>query len=364
MSKIDLNNYEIYYLDYLEGNLDEVNTSALFIFLDENPLIKKDLSDIEFVELTANETEIFDKNTLKKTINESNVDDYIISFVEGDIPEEDAVDLKEYLCQSKDTLELESRYKKTVLPKIEVLYPEKEALKKKSISIYFFVSTVSIAAVFLLLFWVIPHSSGEDDLTSPIAESDNRIKLRNSIIQVSESLPNCFIAEKSKLDNILKSSVEVQEKQAAISADINKPASIIGESIEVESQKIDSIIKKPDVSQVIAINIDSVENSKFINDYKSKNIEIAASIEKEKQIFENKDLPLKKWAVKALKKKLFRKEEIASHEVKGKEILAAVVEIIDDQSDVDIAYNYNENENSNTYRISIGNFEFSRSKRK
>ena len=43
MEKITTYNYEAFYLDYLEGNLDENAQVMLFTFLDANPVLKSEL---------------------------------------------------------------------------------------------------------------------------------------------------------------------------------------------------------------------------------------------------------------------------------------------------------------------------------
>ena len=40
MEQLNIHNYEAFYLDFLEGNLNEEETSQLFCFLDENPSLK------------------------------------------------------------------------------------------------------------------------------------------------------------------------------------------------------------------------------------------------------------------------------------------------------------------------------------
>ena len=50
METINSTNYEAFYLDFLEGNLNEEETALLFVFLDENPEFKLDDSEFFTIE--------------------------------------------------------------------------------------------------------------------------------------------------------------------------------------------------------------------------------------------------------------------------------------------------------------------------
>ena len=61
-------NYEAYILDYLEGSLSQAEQLALRRFLDDNPLIRKEVAKFTIITLPKTETPIFpDKSNLYKT---------------------------------------------------------------------------------------------------------------------------------------------------------------------------------------------------------------------------------------------------------------------------------------------------------
>ncbi len=62
---INLANYEAYALDFLEGNLTEVQTAAMHAFLAKNPTIRAELNNFSLAPLTADENMVFaGKNNL------------------------------------------------------------------------------------------------------------------------------------------------------------------------------------------------------------------------------------------------------------------------------------------------------------
>jgi hypothetical protein len=168
MSNINKHNYEAFYLDYLEGNLSEEDTARLFQFLENNPDLKSELEDIELVKLDADTEVKFDKEALQQNINDSNVEDYIIESVENIIDKDDAIELEKYLSKSEQARILAERYKKTVLSKQDIRFPEKEKLKQKSTVIYYITPLVSAAAIALIILLLKPFSTERQ--YTPVAE--------------------------------------------------------------------------------------------------------------------------------------------------------------------------------------------------
>ena len=150
MSKINQHNYEAFYLDYLEDNLSAEATAQLLLFLENNPVLKSELEEFELIELKANPEVKFDKETLQQNINKNNVGDYIIASIENEIEPEDTLDLTDYLNNSAEAMALAERYKKTILSKQNILFPEKNKLIKKSAVIYYLTPLISAAAVALI----------------------------------------------------------------------------------------------------------------------------------------------------------------------------------------------------------------------
>lgn len=132
MSKIDRNNYEAFYLDYLEGNLSKENSARLKLFLEENPDLKAELEEFEMVEVSPEPVVQFNKELLKKNITNNNIEDYIIASIEEQISTDDEIELQEFLKKTPEAQKLANRYKKTILPKLTIFYPHKNKLKVTS----------------------------------------------------------------------------------------------------------------------------------------------------------------------------------------------------------------------------------------
>jgi len=189
MSKINFNNYEAYYLDYLEGNLSPKDIEQLFLFLNQNPELKSDLENFELIQLNANLEVSYDKEKLHQDINENNVEDYIIASIEQEIEYGDATELAAYLNNSFEAKTLAERYRKTVLSKPSITFPDKKQLKKKVPPVYYLAPMISIAAAIVLIFLVLKPFSSEKIVApltvyqaKPLKPHTKEIALKNEVV--------------------------------------------------------------------------------------------------------------------------------------------------------------------------------------
>lgn len=165
-NKITRNNYEIFFLDYSEGNLSKDDTTALFQFLQENSDLKT-----EFETFILEETEILQPNRnivfenaelLKKPpiisvgeINETNYETYFIAFYENDLSEKEQNNLFSFIEQNtflKTDFELFGKI--FLQPNQEIVFPYKKSILQKHNRLFFktLYGITSIAAIFALFF--------------------------------------------------------------------------------------------------------------------------------------------------------------------------------------------------------------------
>lgn len=126
-------NYEIWFIDYLDGNLNEAEVNQLISFLEENRDIKEDFADI----LTYNikpETDTYrNKNSLKKKatdLSDSQFEYLCISALENDLTVQQRSELDSIIAENpekKKTLEIFKRLK-LIAP--EVTYKRKSVLRR------------------------------------------------------------------------------------------------------------------------------------------------------------------------------------------------------------------------------------------
>ncbi len=99
--EINKNNYEAYFIDYLEGNLDELLVNDFIEFLQQNPGLKEELSLFETVSVEP-ENISFDKKKIlykEKLDLEKEFNKAAIANLEGDISASDKSEFEKYVSE-------------------------------------------------------------------------------------------------------------------------------------------------------------------------------------------------------------------------------------------------------------------------
>lgn len=132
---INRDNYEIWFIDYLDGNLDDRKTRNLQQFLENNPDLQEELKDMESMHLEPESITYAAKDALKKTHfpTQESFDTACVDLIEGNATITQKAELMAY-TQSRPEKARELRiFKATVLPKENIPYPFKEKLYKKAL---------------------------------------------------------------------------------------------------------------------------------------------------------------------------------------------------------------------------------------
>jgi hypothetical protein len=131
--KPDRTNYEIWLIDYLDGSLDEGSVNQLVAFLEENPDIKNELSDILDHTIKPLHDSFKNKKSLKKSVTDlSDIQfEYLcIAACENDLSDEHKEELETIVTENPDkgkTLETIKRLK-LVAPAVK--YNSKSRLRR------------------------------------------------------------------------------------------------------------------------------------------------------------------------------------------------------------------------------------------
>ncbi len=166
MKTINLHNYEEYAIDYMLGNLTTNQAEEFAAFLAMHPNIANDilLFETKKQELSLQKEPEF--NHLKKDINkikitDSNFEEFCIAYAEGDLNEIATKQLTAYIGENDHLKNELKSYFSLKLKAENIIFPNKESLKKKEHKSLFtrhlwHISTAISAAVILLFFWVFP----------------------------------------------------------------------------------------------------------------------------------------------------------------------------------------------------------------
>ncbi len=157
--EISRQNYEQYFVDYLDGKLNDEQVGVLMSFLEFNPDLNEEFSDIEKMCLAPDETAFSGKAKLLKSESDlteafilKDFDMYCISSMENDIADEDEEILQGIIGDDPDREDTYMLYRSTrLLPDESILYPGKARLKKRFITIPYRIILPAAAAVAALV---------------------------------------------------------------------------------------------------------------------------------------------------------------------------------------------------------------------
>jgi len=243
--EINIENYQAYWIDYLDGKLSEGEEDLLFEFLEENTGIASTLIDADNYRLHKVDIKYPKKENLFSYNQTENI---IISKIENVISEEEDLFIRYKIDRDKEVKKLYNLYGKTILhPDLDIVYPYKEKLKKtKKVFINKYIDYISAASVILIIVTGLIIYFFNKDLTGTalpvdIADSNKEIEaynnykteINNSEDAISEgtdkkpvNIPNLNIVDNR--NNHLFDRIDDLEKMPLTSIDIlsvnnNKP---------------------------------------------------------------------------------------------------------------------------------------------
>ncbi|MCF6358236.1 MAG: hypothetical protein L3J54_10565 [Draconibacterium sp.] len=153
--KINKNNYEAYFIDYLEGNLDRRFVDDFIEFLQLNPYLKEELSLLGTVSVEP-ENILFGKkeNLFKRKLDsEKEFDKAAIAHLEGDISISDKQEFESYIAEHPEKNREVALFGKTKLqPDETIVFNKKKILYRRSKQKVFLMWSARVAAILIIAF--------------------------------------------------------------------------------------------------------------------------------------------------------------------------------------------------------------------
>jgi hypothetical protein len=137
--QIDRSNYEIWLIDWLDGNLSKLQVEQLQAFLKENPEIKEDFDDMDRVRdsmhCVSNETFPYKDHIKKKAseISESQFDYLCVAFLENDLTADQQTGLKESMEEDREKEKSFELIQKMKISPADSRYKHKNKLIRRSV---------------------------------------------------------------------------------------------------------------------------------------------------------------------------------------------------------------------------------------
>lgn len=272
--KITRDNYEIYFLDYMESNLDESLVDEFIEFLNQNPDLKEELQLFECVTVPHEEIEFSGKQKLYKTeIGSSAVDDQkVIAWLEGDLDPEESKSFEEWMNMHPENRKTADQYLSTKLvADLSIEYPQKSKLYRQPSIRAWFTMASRVAAILLvaLAIWglwpddlselgvdqvvvqtipepeatIVPEVINETEKNESLTENPERIFSDNTFTDnqkiISESA--------SKLPDRILEAGSVVEQRETIDLETLQPKEVLLASVESEPVLAEINLKTTDI---------------------------------------------------------------------------------------------------------------------
>ncbi|PIF05971.1 MAG: hypothetical protein CSA36_04000 [Draconibacterium sp.] len=170
-------NYETYFIDYLDGTLEESQIDQFLDFLSKNPDLKEELKLFKQIKLDPNTVSFAKKNRLFKSYLdvEENFDQAAVAMLEGNLSASEKEELENYLKSHPKKREDFQLFKKTkLLPDPAVKYRLKNKLyhRQKNKTIIMWTTRTAAAAVLILFIYLLTDRNFVPEIDhSPVAET-------------------------------------------------------------------------------------------------------------------------------------------------------------------------------------------------
>ena len=183
---ITRDNYEIYVIDYLDGNLSDEDQKDLMKFLARNIDLKEEFELMKDFQMPESEVVFENKTSLKRelkdqTVDESNIDEWSIASIENDLTKEEQDKFESEIEGREEFQQIYALYQQTKLSAENIPFPDFKPWRLPNFNAEPQVSDVD--------FWVI--ASLEGDLDPRQQEKWNTFKAQiSNIKEIEDSYQN------------------------------------------------------------------------------------------------------------------------------------------------------------------------------
>ncbi len=239
--KINRNNYESYFIDYLEGNLDESLVDDFIEFLTSNPDLKEELSMFEPVSVEPGNI-VFGKKELlfKEHFDlESEFNHAAVASFEGDLSDTEKAAFDKYMATHPEKQEELTLFSQTkLIPDENIVFSKKNRLYKKTLAKTITLWGSRVAAVLVLaisVFLFIQRNESKNTINQEVATVEEKQPEKTTSILPEENIHRQQNTQLAEVKPVTTAKAERQNTPAKNMA--GKPTEIQGmENIATEPE--------------------------------------------------------------------------------------------------------------------------------
>lgn len=244
MQTINRNNYEEFFLLYVDGELDAAAQHAVENFVQQNPDLAVELEMLLHTKLAPESISFDNKESLLRTeghnINETNYEEFFLLYIDNELSQAKRAEVEKYVLQHPKRQEEFTTLKQAVLTPEIVSYGNKEGLYRteKRRTIYLKPLYWAAAAVFIGLCGVgIWMMQTDNNVQQPVAV--------NKPAQTKPPTPHIIPGKTEPTDSIKK-----EAEQEPVIAEKALPEKTeqktIAKTTDIKKKKNDSVKPKPE----------------------------------------------------------------------------------------------------------------------
>jgi hypothetical protein len=316
MKKIDVTNYEEWIIDWLDGNLNDVEVAKVLQFLEEHQDIKEEFGEIELFRLKPQKNELTDKTRLQKSLDdlpETQFEYLCAASIEKDLSDEQQYELEQITKNDPDRKKTLELFRKTILIPAVAAYPFKKALYKRTVfqnavrlSLIGLSAAAVIAIAFILYFTKSHELPVKYEMTSKAIVNDSITGKKQD-----QKIPEKVVAKniepvRKQIKNRLASNNPIEKSNQSLSE--NKEA-----KDESSLQRTDILIGKINIEPNIAFRAEPEENL------------ISLNFTPVSQPDEEEGSKIGRFIAKTVREKILREKTPVNNPLKGYEIAQAGV---------------------------------------
>jgi hypothetical protein len=213
--EINRNNYEAYFIDYLEGNLDEKFVDSFIEFIKLNPDLKEELTLFESVSAMPETISFNKKDSLykEKYDSEKEFNDTAIALLEGDISDLEKLEFEVYLAKHPEKKKDAATFAHTKLKADEsIVFRKKNTLYRKTLGKTILFWSTRVAAILILafaIFGLYRQTSTETIPVNHLAEVENKTSEKDIEVVVSALQEKTEVTLQEKMDEAKPDEKEV-----------------------------------------------------------------------------------------------------------------------------------------------------------
>jgi hypothetical protein len=319
--QIDRSNYEIWLIDWLDGNLDDIKAEKLRLFLEENPDLKEEFDELPAMRLNSSAKSFQNKDKLKKTtadISELQFEYLCAAYLEKDLPDRQIKELMEITENDQEKKRSFELIQKTRLVPEDISYKWKNRLIRKPFTQKVIrLSLIGMSAAAVIFLFIITYFPIPRGLPGKSINTSQNLKT-NGFIQKQEDIKTIDIRpEENKIRPVKKKKENLlpllkKTKPDVITTDVFP--TVQNESLSISAETSPIIVSKISVPQVLNLKRDAIPNTLIASNSRIVNSE-----------YDDGRSRLSKFIAKAFREKILKEKTANDRPLKAYEIAEAGV---------------------------------------